>query len=273
VPKNISSHNKAIQELQCTEYYGLQYQFFSVELKPDKKVCVESSSIFINGTDITITGYTNGEEKMSGKGVAAILGYESETDKYVFLIESQTPQIVYIVSILLIPEGLSIFITTRNEHEKGNVFSKKVALTAGYILLGPKRNMQLNLSTGSSVNAIGKVLESGEQITLAYDSETVITGNRAGVLVNFIAATAVSGGYVELKAEGEPWVTEMHGIITGKFNHIYSESDFKSPALITLLTLILIILGVCFVISVIITIVIRLIMAKKQKDMIAAPSV
>ena len=61
--QNVSSRNKVIQELQCEDHLPISRDIISADLQPGKKVCVRSmGTIFINGTDITITGYTDGKK-------------------------------------------------------------------------------------------------------------------------------------------------------------------------------------------------------------------
>jgi hypothetical protein len=247
IPGNSNSRDKAIQDLPCTEYVDVYYDRFPVALRSGKKVCVRSAgSIFIDGTDITITGYTNEIKKVSGKGVAANLGNGYGSDPYVFMLESSKTQTVSVINCVTLPTGFPIYVTTKNKHDEVNILKKinedDFYYYGGYLLLGPKTNIHLTVSTGfvsyANVTSIGEYSTS----YVEDKDEQSFSGDALGYLVLGNSTFSSQKIYVELKSEGTSWKTEIDGFITGQYNRVYSKDEFESNSSLDPFALILIII-------------------------------
>jgi hypothetical protein len=222
-------------------------------------------SIFVGGTDILITGYENGFQRMSGKGVAAILGYPDDNyytyNTFVFTIESSKPQTVFVSNSISIPEDFPVYVTTRNSHEKIDILEscleEGLYYYGGYILLGPKSDIQLNISTDYSTVANLTALGSGVYTVVRDGQEKTLTGvYEHGYILNAVTRSRSYSVYAELKSNGTAWPIEIDGFITGQYYRIYEASDFVLPGTIPGFAIaIIVIVAIIIVVVIVICIV------------------
>ena len=217
-----------------TNTFEVSQNSTKIELEAKRKVCVKSAgSIFINGKDIDIVGYTNLSEKISGKGVFANLG-SSSYDNYLYVLESQTKQTISVINSIIIHSGLSLYVTTENSHDTINILKKHMIYNSyyagSYLLLGPKTELSLTVRTGLSTFANVTSID-GRSILVGFYVQQTFTGSSSALMINAASMSSSDKCKVKLTSSGSNWETPMEGFVETKENYIYKDSDFESTSI------------------------------------------
>ena len=205
---------------------------FNIKMKQGEIICVQSKgSIFVNGNNIKITGYTNGVEQMAGVGDFAFLGDNSQDD-YIFTLESFEYQTIGMIAKWRISNDLTVYITTKSTTDAVCIIRQSEPInkkySGGFIALGERQGTELSILTYPDSDAEIFPL-SGNNQYVENSKNATFKGCDFGVFVKSEADKVYDDCKVKLSSNNNSnWKNTIEGFIKLEKNHVYSRDDLSS---------------------------------------------
>jgi hypothetical protein len=254
---NIST-NKDVSELP----------FATIDLVADVPVCVKvKGTIFVNGDDIELTGYTNNVKMVEGVGVAATLGSDTDQNIYVFQIKSSDAQTINVFGSICIEDGSIAYVTTKNHQNSIDILeeTRDKMKPAYFIILGPKASLNFHVYTSlTSADGIIQFLEGNNHTFSSSTDKDYYASATVGVIIIVNGQHRSSKCKIEFSSFGNEWESDINGFITFKANTIYEDDDFYIPRLAA--TSIVLAVIFCIVVAVVAFLFIYCIFCRKSKQ-------